>query len=62
MSQAEKKKNNPVSLDGDDWEAVALRRVALHVEALPDTPPEADDFGWEEGVLERLRKRLGTVD
>lgn len=57
MTQADK--NNPV-LDADNWEAAALRRVARRVEHLPETPPEAEDFGWEEGVLEKLRKRLAT--
>jgi hypothetical protein len=49
-----------VDLDSDDWESTVLRRVARRVEALPATPPEADDFGWEEGVLENLRKRLAA--
>ena len=51
---------NKPGLDADNWEAAALRRVARHVEALPEAPPEAEDFGWEEGVLEKLRKRLAT--
>ena len=59
MTQADK--NHPV-LDADNWEAVALRRVAHRVEDLPETPPEAEDFGWEEGVLEKLRKRLAAND
>jgi hypothetical protein len=41
-----------------NWEALALSRVARHVEALPTPSDEAEDFGWEEGVLEKLRKRL----
>lgn len=44
----------------DNWEARALSRVAHRVEELPDPPAEADDFGWEEGVLENLRQRLAA--
>jgi hypothetical protein len=51
---------NPASQETDNWEAVALRRVARHVEELPDVPAEAEDFGWEEGILERLRQRLAA--
>jgi hypothetical protein len=50
----------PAGGDDDNWEAVALSRVARHVEQLPDVPEEADDFGWEEGILERLRLRLAA--
>jgi hypothetical protein len=46
--------------EAENWEAAALRRVAQRVEDLPDSPPEADDFGWEEGVLRNLRKRLAA--
>ena len=45
-----------------DWEARALSRVAARVEDLPPVPAEADDFGWEEGVLERLRQRLNASE
>lgn len=47
-------------VDADNWEALALSRVARHVEQLPEQPAEADDFGWEEGILEKLRKRLAA--
>ena len=57
MTEAEKKNTE---FDADNWEAAALRRVARHVENLPDSPPEAEDFGWEEGILEKLRKRLAA--
>jgi hypothetical protein len=57
MTEADKK---DLSLDRDNWEAAALRRVARRVENLPETPPEADDFGWEEGVLDNLRRRLAA--
>lgn len=50
----------PAGEDADNWEAVALSRVARHVEQLPDAPAEAEDFGWEEGVLEKLRQRLAA--
>jgi len=50
----------PAGHEADNWEAVALRRVARHVEELPDVPAEAEDFGWEEGILERLRQRLAA--
>jgi hypothetical protein len=56
----------------NDWESVALRRVAGRVEALgaeadamrrnqsetDDPDAAADDFGWEESVLQNLRRRL----
>ena len=48
--------------DSDDWESAALRRVAPHVEALPEFPAEAEDFGWEESVLQNLRKRIAAND
>ena len=46
----------------DDWETRALSRVAARVGDLPPVPAEADDFGWEEGVLERLRQRLNATE
>jgi hypothetical protein len=46
----------------DDWESLALSRVAAHVEELPALPDEAEDFGWEAGVLEKLRKRLREIE
>jgi hypothetical protein len=46
----------------DDWETRALNRVAARVEDLPPVPAEADDFGWEEGVLEKLRRRLNATE
>ncbi len=46
----------------DDWETRALNRVAPRVEDLPPVPAEADDFGWEEGVLEKLRRRLNATE
>jgi hypothetical protein len=57
MTETDKKE---LQQDSENWEAVALRRVARRVEALPESPPHADDFGWEEGVLENLRKRLAA--
>lgn len=55
-------KNLPTATDpeSDDWETAVLRRMAPRVESLPETPPEAEDFGWEEDVLENLRKRLAA--
>lgn len=47
-----------LTTDTASWEAVALSRVARRVEELPDMPAEAEDFGWEEDILEKLRKRL----
>jgi hypothetical protein len=46
----------------DDWESVALSRIAARVEALPVLPAEAEDFGWEARVLEKLRLRLNEVE
>ena len=58
MSQTDKK--NARQPEVDNWEAATLRRVARRVQTLPETPPHADDFGWEERVLENLRKRLAA--
>ena len=57
MTQVDKK---DAGKDAENWEAAALRRVAQRVEALPESPPEAADFGWEETVLENLRRRLAA--
>jgi hypothetical protein len=46
----------------DDWETITLSRIAAHVGDLPPLPEEAEDFGWEEGVLQLLRKRLADAD
>lgn len=51
----------PPDHEGDNWEAVALSRVARHVEELPP-PAEAEDFGWEEGILEKLRRHLASIE
>ena len=55
-------KPSPGRRRDDDWESRALHRVAARVEELPPVPDEADDFGWEEGVLEKLRQRLNAAD
>lgn len=55
-------KPSPGRRRDDDWESRALHRVAARVEELPPVPDEADDFGWEEGVLEKLRQRLNATD
>jgi len=46
----------------DDWESVALSRVAARVEDLPALPEEAEDFGWEASVLQKLRLRRDEVE
>jgi hypothetical protein len=46
----------------EDWERRALSRIAARMDDLPSVPAEADDFGWEEGVLEKLRERLNATD
>ncbi|MGB7737757.1 MAG: hypothetical protein WBM03_01485 [Steroidobacteraceae bacterium] len=45
-----------------DWESAALNRVAARVEELPALPAEAEDFGWEASVLEKLRLRLDDIE
>lgn len=45
-----------------DWESAALIRVAARVEEPPGLPAEAEDFGWEASVLEKLRKRLNQIE
>ena len=63
MSQPNRLPNPlPESRQGDDWETRALNRVAARVEDLPPLPDEADDFGWEAGVLEKLRQRLNAAE
>lgn len=60
MTDLERRKTDR---DADaSWETIALQRVARRVEDLAETPPEADDFGWEETVLEKLRRRLATPE
>jgi hypothetical protein len=46
----------------DDWESVALSRATARAEELPALPAEAEDFGWETSVLERLRLRVKETD
>jgi hypothetical protein len=58
MLETDKKDSPPREADAGNWEAVALSRVARRVEELPQSPDDAEDFGWEEGVLAKLRKRL----
>jgi hypothetical protein len=48
----------------EDWETIALQRVARKIEALTaggaggaDGPTPAD-YGWEEPVLHNLKRRL----
>ncbi len=53
---------NAAARVGDDWETLALSRVSVRFEDLPPLPAEAEDFGWEEGVLERLRNRLNSLE
>ena len=45
-----------------DWKSVALSRLAARVEGLAALPAEADDFGWEASVLEKLRLRPNEVE
>jgi len=59
MNRMPKPNNEPIAAD---WESVALSRVAPRVEDLPELPAEAEDFGWESSVLEKLRKRLNEID
>jgi hypothetical protein len=59
MNRIPKPNDEPIA---SDWESVALRRVAARVEELPELPAEAEDFGWEMSVLEKLRKRLNEVE
>jgi hypothetical protein len=46
----------------DDWESLALSRLAARVEELPALPAEAEDFGWEASVLEKLRLRVNDIE
>jgi hypothetical protein len=61
MAESDRVSNSPLHR-GENWESVALRRVSARVEDLPARPQEAEDFGWEEGVLEKLRKRLAAQE
>jgi len=45
-----------------DWESATLGRAIARIENLPPLPVEAEDFGWESGVLEKLRLRLSDVE
>jgi hypothetical protein len=44
-----------------DRESGTVSRVAALVEELPALPAEAEDFGWETSVLEKLRLRPNEV-
>jgi len=55
MTQQDRKKPAPAD---DNWEATVMRRLARRVENLPAPPAGTDDFGWEEEILQKLRKRL----
>lgn len=44
-----------------DRESGTVSRVAARVEELPALPAEAEDFGWEMSVLEKLRLRRNEV-
>jgi hypothetical protein len=57
--------HKPTQHDGriaDDWESLALSRLVARVEELPTLPVEAEDFGWETSVLQKLRLRLNEVE
>ena len=41
-----------------DWESATLSRAIARIENLPPLPAEAEDFGWEASVLEKLRLGL----
>jgi hypothetical protein len=61
MTKADNRKDQRPEAEGpaaEDWESIALRRVARRMETLPESPPHGDDFGWEEAVIEKLRERL----
>ena len=45
-----------------DRASVTLSRIAVRVEEMPALPAEAEDFGWEASVLEKLRLRLHEVE
>lgn len=45
-----------------DWDSATLSRVLARVGNLPPLPAEAEDFGWESGVLEKLRLRMSEVE
>jgi hypothetical protein len=55
MTQADRKQPEPTE---DNWEAEVMRRMARRVENLPAPPDDTGDFGWEEDILKKLRKRL----
>jgi hypothetical protein len=44
----------------EDWEAIALSRVARKVEhlATDEAAEPATEFGWEQRALQNLRRRL----
>jgi hypothetical protein len=58
----ERREQPRAETDPTDWETIALRRVARHVESLsgdPDSPADPlHDCGWEEAALLALRRRI----
>jgi hypothetical protein len=60
-SGPERRKEPRDDHDSEDWESLALRRVAGRVRSLDESDDDAE-FGWERAVLERLRRRLDDAD
>ncbi len=45
----------------EDWESIAIRRVAPHVAAVQDEVSEDEEaFGWESEALRRLSRVVQT--
>jgi hypothetical protein len=42
----------------EDWEQIALARVARHVAEIAGHRPTNDELGWESRAFERLRRLL----
>jgi hypothetical protein len=61
-ARIERRRQPRTEADSSDWETIALRRVARHVESLshgPDSPADPlHDRGWEEAALQALRRRI----
>jgi len=61
-ASVERRRQPRTDADASDWETIALRRVARHVESLSDDldlPSDPlHDRGWEEAVLHALRRRI----
>lgn len=64
--RVERRRNHRDAQAPEDWERIALQRVAGHVKSLTSQGATASeptvDGGWEEVVLRTLRRRVQELE